>query len=153
MARISKAQKVLDRAHQHRETIERLLATTPQWQLREWFLDWADGQLRRDRFYVYSDKEHAVLAKELSVYMKQFTDFGDYTIRELIKAALTCRLDCDLEDSELLGILERVRPSQLPLWLVLRLVGICRHIAALPVPYLDLETINSEADEPLASYA
>jgi hypothetical protein len=65
MAHTGKGQKALDGAHKHREDIERLLATTPGWAWRGWLQDWAEGQLRRDRFYLFSDKEHAVLAKEL----------------------------------------------------------------------------------------
>jgi hypothetical protein len=33
----------------------------------------------------------------------------------------------------------------LPLWLMLRLVGICRHVAGLSVPYTDLETATRTA--------
>ena len=54
MARIRKAQRALDRAHQHREAIEQLIADPSK--CRGWFLDWADSQLRRDRFYIYSEK-------------------------------------------------------------------------------------------------
>jgi crotonobetainyl-CoA:carnitine CoA-transferase CaiB-like acyl-CoA transferase len=61
MARRGKAQRILDRAHEHRETIERLLANADH--LRDWFRDWAESQLRRDRFYIYSDAEHSVLSR------------------------------------------------------------------------------------------
>ncbi len=64
MARTSKAQRALDRAHEHREALERLIANADD--LRDWFRDWAESQLRRDRFYIYSDAEHAVLANELA---------------------------------------------------------------------------------------
>jgi hypothetical protein len=130
MPRIGKGQKALDHAHKHREDIEHLLGATPHRMLRGWFLDWAEGQLRRDRFYVYTDKEHAVLAKELS-RMRPSDGWGGYTVDDLVRAAATYRADCTDEDDELLAILQREKPSALPLWLLLRLVGICRHVAGL----------------------
>ena len=50
MPRVGKGQRALDRAHQHREALERLLANADD--LRDWFRDWAESQLRRDRFYI-----------------------------------------------------------------------------------------------------
>jgi hypothetical protein len=145
MPRIGKGQKALDRAHKHREDIERLLATTPHWALRGWFLDWAEGQLRRDRFYLFSDNEHAVLAKELSSRMTPCDGWGGYTVDQLVSAAAVYRPDCTEEDDELLTILQRERPPELPLWLMLRLIGICRQVAGVPVPYSDLETTTRAA--------
>jgi len=56
-----------------------------------------------------------------------------YTVDQLVRAALSYRADCSEEDDELLTILQRERPSELPLWLMSRLVGIC-HVAGLSVP-------------------
>jgi hypothetical protein len=42
------------------------------------------------------------------------------------------------KDDELLAILQREKPSAL--WLLLRLVGICRHVAGLAIPYTDPES-------------
>jgi len=100
MTRIGKGQKALDGAHKHREEIERLLTTTPHWALRGWFLDWAESQLRRDRFYLFSDRERDVLAKELSSRMTPCDSWGGYTIDQLVDAAVTCRTDCSEEDDE-----------------------------------------------------
>jgi len=137
MARIGKAQRALDRAHEHREAIERLLVKADH--LRDWFRDWAESQLRRDRFYVYSDAEHAVLAKELD-RMKPHTGFAGYSIGELIDAAVAFSSDCDLHDEEFLNGLRAERPSELPRWQLLRLVGICRRVAGVPLPFQkDLE--------------
>ena len=94
MPRIGKGQKALDRALKHREDIERLLATTPPWALRGWFLDWTESQLRRDRFYLFSENEHAVLAKELSSRMTPCEGWGGYTVDQLVRAALSYRADC-----------------------------------------------------------
>ena len=89
MPRIGKGQKALDRALKHREDIERLLATTPPWALRGWFLDWTESQLRRDRFYLFSENEHAVLAKELSSRMTPCEGWGGCTVDQLVRAALS----------------------------------------------------------------
>jgi hypothetical protein len=137
MPRVGKGQRALDRAHEHREALERLLADADQ--LRDWFRDWAESQLRRDRFYVYSDAEHAVLAKELD-RLKPHTGFAGYNIDELINAAAAFSGDCDLPDEEFLNKLRAERPSELPRWQLLRLVSICRHVAGLPLPFQqDLE--------------
>jgi hypothetical protein len=144
MPRIGKGQKALDRAHKHREDIEHLLATTPHWMLRGWFLDWAEGQLRRDRFYVYTDREHAVLVNELS-QMRPCDGWGGYTVDDLVCAAAAYRADCTEEDDQLLAILQREKPAAMPLWLMLWLVGICRHVAGLPIPHIDLGSASPTA--------
>jgi hypothetical protein len=72
--------------------------------------------------------------------------WGGYTVDQLVRAALAYRADCSEEDDELLTILQREKPSELPLWLILRLVGICRHVAGLQVPYTDLEAATRAAD-------
>ena len=72
-------------------------------------------------------------------------EWDGYTVDQLVRAALSYRADCSEEDDELLTILQRERPSELPLWLMLRLIGICRHVAGLPVPYTDLETATRAA--------
>ena len=132
MARVGKAQRALDRAHEHRETLERLLANADR--LRDWFRDWAESQLRRDRLYIYSDAEHAVLAEEMD-RLKPHAGFAGYSIDELIDAAATFSADCDLLDEKFLNRLCAERPSELPRWQLLRLVGICRHVAGLDLPF------------------
>jgi hypothetical protein len=47
MARIGKAQRALDRAHEHREALERLIANADH--LRDWFRNWAESQSTSDR--------------------------------------------------------------------------------------------------------
>jgi hypothetical protein len=137
MPRIGKGQRALDRAHEHREVLERLLANADH--LRDWFRDWAESQLGRDRFYIYSDAEHAVLSRELD-RMKPLDGFGGYSISELIDAAAAFSSDCDLPDEEFLNRLRAERPKELPRWQLLHLVGICRHVAGLPLPFQeDLE--------------
>jgi hypothetical protein len=133
MARIAKAQRALDRAHQHRATLERLL--TDRAHLRSWFIDWAESELRRDRFYIYSDAEHAVLADELA-RMRPLSGLGGYSIIELHSAAMKYLADCNLEDEDFLKKLDAERPVELPLWQLTWLVAICTHIAGLPLPPL-----------------
>jgi hypothetical protein len=139
MARIGKGQKALDRAHKHRDNIEALLAITPRWALRDWFLDWTESQLRRDRFYIFSDKEHAVLEREVSLRLKPCVAWGDYTLPELLRTALAYRADCCEEDEDMLVMLEAEKPSTVPLWQMRWLVGLCRHVAGLPIPHIELE--------------
>jgi hypothetical protein len=145
MPRIGKGQRKLDAAHAFREQIERLLDETPRRYLSDWFIDWAESELRRDRFYVYTDKERAVLDRQLS-RLRPVSSFGDCAISELISMAATYRADCDEDDDELLSTLLREKPSEVPLSLALRLVNICRHIAGVPIPYIeDLETVVTDA--------
>ena len=141
MARIRKAQRALDRAHQHREAIEQLIADPSK--CRGWFLDWADSQLRRDRFYIYSEKEHAVLARELAE-MKLLGGFDGLTVPELVRAAIAYRADCDPESEEFLDRLVAERPNELPLWQLKQLVAICRHVAGVPLAPFDF---GIEAEE------
>jgi hypothetical protein len=132
MARIGKAQRALDHAHEHRSTIERLLADRDH--LRDWFIDWAESELRRDRFYIYSEAERAVLAKELNS-MKFIAGSAGYSIEELVRAAMIYRADCDESDQEFLDKLDARRPPELPQWQLKRLVGICRHVAGMNLPF------------------
>jgi hypothetical protein len=137
VARVGKAQRALDRAHKHREALERLLANADR--LRDWFRDWAERQLQRDRFYIYSDAEHAVLAEEMD-RLQPHAGFAGYSIDELIDTAAAFSADCDLPDEEFLDRLCAERPSELPRWQLLRLVRICRHVAGLDLPFQeDLE--------------
>jgi hypothetical protein len=104
MARIGKAQRALDRAHEHRQKIEQLLAEPDC--LRPWFLDWAESQLERDRFYIYTETEHAVLERELE-RLKPYRGFAGYGIDELLRAATGYCADCDLDDQAFLERLNR----------------------------------------------
>ena len=132
MARVSRAQRTLDRAHEHREALERLLASADH--LRDWFHDWAESQLRRDRFYIYSDAERSVLADELD-RMELHPGFAGCSIDQLVDTAVAFRADCDLPDEEFLDRLRAERPRELPRWELLRLVSICRHVAGLDLPF------------------
>ena len=72
--------------------------------------------------------------------LKPYRGFAGYGIDELLRAATGYCADCDLDDQEFLERLNRRQPSQLPQWQLLHLVGICRHVAGLDVPFQeDLE--------------
>ena len=145
MPRTSKAQREHNRAQEFRDKLEQLLAEVPYRYLGGWFIDWAESELRRNRFYRYSEKEYAVLDRQL-LRLRPITGFGDYTVDELIDIVAKYRADCSEDDEDLVGELIRERPSGLPLWLVFRLVSICRHVACVPIPYIeDLELAVSEA--------
>jgi len=49
----------------------------------------------------------------------------------MIDAAAAVSADCDLPDEEFTGKLRAERPSELQRWQLLRLVGICRHVAGV----------------------
>jgi hypothetical protein len=93
LARIGKAQRALYRAHQHREEVERLLADP--WTRRylpDSFLDFADTQLQKDRFYRYSKEEHRVVAEVIGE-MRPLGGFGGYSVAELIAVAQLSKAD------------------------------------------------------------
>ena len=110
---------------------QRLIANADH--LRDWFRDWAESQLRRDRFYIYSDAEHAVLSEELD-RMKPHAGFAGYSIGELIDVAAAFSSDCDLPDEDFLNKLRAERPSELPRWQLRRLVSILSTHCQPPAP-------------------
>jgi hypothetical protein len=137
MARTGKAQRELDRAHAHREALEKLLANPKR--LREWFIDWAESELRKDRFYFYSEKEHAVLAKELA-FLEPCEGFAGHSIEQLIEAASQYIFDCECpEDAKLVRMLAAERPTELPLWQLKWLVGVCRRVARMHLPWFEID--------------
>jgi hypothetical protein len=132
LARIGKGQRALNRAHDHREEIERLLADPwMQRYLPESFLDWADCQLRKDRFYLFSKDERRIVA-EVIEEMKPLGGFADYSVRELIVVAVLCKHDCDETTEQYIDQLAADQPAELPLRHLRRLVGICRLRMSLP---------------------
>ena len=86
--------------------------------------------LRGPPLVVKPDAEHAVLAEEMD-RLKPHAGFAGYSIDEMIDAAAAVSADCDLPDEEFTGKLRAERPSELQRWQLLRLVGICRHVAGV----------------------
>jgi hypothetical protein len=94
---------------------------------------------------MFTRTRRAVLDRQLS-RLRPVSRFGEYAIAGLISTAATYRADCGEEEDERVSVLLRENPSQVPLWLALRLVSICRHIAGVPIPYIeDLETVVTDA--------
>jgi hypothetical protein len=144
LARLGKAQRALNRAHDHRAEIEGLLADPwMQRYLPESFLDWADCQLRKDRFYLFSKDEHRIVA-EVIEEMKPFGSFAAYSVRELVAVAVLCKSDCDETTEQYIDQLAANQPAELPLRHLRRLVGICR--LRMPLPRFDSEFAT--ADDP-----
>ena len=133
MPRIGKGQRALNRAHQHRDEIEGMLADPwTRSYLPGSALDWFDSQLRKDRFYQYSKDEHRVLA-EIIDEMKPLGGFGGFSIVELIAVATQCKADCGDDDTEqYVDRFDVDRPTELPLCHLRRLVNICRLRMTLP---------------------
>ncbi len=127
MKRTGKAQRALNRAHDHRDAIEEMLADPwTRKYLRESAIDWFEGQLRKNRFYIYSKDEHRVLA-EIIDEMQPVRGFGGMQVGELIDLAASCRADVGyIEDEAYIDELVRDRPTELPVHHVRRLASICR---------------------------
>ena len=147
MARIGKGQRALNRAHDHREEIERLLADP--WMRRylpESFLDWAESQLRKDTFYLFSKDEHRIVA-EVIEEMKPLSGFDGYSVRELIVEAVLCKHDCDETTEQYIDQLAADQPAELPLRNLRSLVGICRLRMPLPPFGSEFATADDPGDE------
>jgi hypothetical protein len=147
LARIGKGQRALNRAHDHREEIEKLLADPwMQRYLPQSFLDWADCQLRKDRFYLFSKDERRIVA-EVIEEMKPLGGFAGYSVRELIAVAVLCKSDCDETTEQYIDQLAADQPAELPLRHLRGLAGICR--LRMPLPRFDAEfaTPDDPGDE------
>jgi len=147
VARIGKGQRALNRAHQHREEIERLLGD--RWTRRYLpgsFLDWADSQLRKDRFYLFSKDERRIVA-EVIEEMKPLAGFGGHLVEELIPVAEACKADCDEDTQQYIEQLAADRPTELPQRHLRRLVGICRLRMSLPPFDVEFAVAPDPGDE------
>jgi hypothetical protein len=137
MPRIGKAQRTLNRAHDHRDRIEELLEGT-------WFrrygrpsaLNFIDGQLRTDRFHIFTKDQRRVI-DEIIEETRPYSGFEGYTISELIDLAILCKPDCAYQETEtFIDALAEDRPTELPIWVLRQLVNICRLRELLP-PFRD----------------
>jgi hypothetical protein len=133
MARIGKAQRALNRALDHRDRMEALVAD--QW-FRRYALDSAfyfiESLLRTDRFHLFTKDQRRVF-DEIVEEMKPYSSFAGYTISELIDIAILCKSDCAYQETEtFIDALSTERPTELPLWVIKQLVCICRLREPLP---------------------
>jgi hypothetical protein len=133
VARIGKAQRVLDRALDHRDRIEELIA-------KPWFrrharpsaLNFIESQLRKDCFYLFTKDQRRVI-DEIVAEMRPYSGFAGTTIDELIDMAVLCKADCAYYETETwIDALNEERPVELPLCAIKHLVSICRLRFSLP---------------------
>ena len=98
--RITKAQREQAKADEFRRIASSLLNLRHNdW--NDWEYEWLHDEVRRRPLYIYTEREHEILDK-LSVLSKSFTEFGGYTITELIAIAYPFRFDLDEDDQEFL---------------------------------------------------
>jgi hypothetical protein len=133
MARIGKAQRALNRALDHRDKVEDLWANSWfQRHARVSALSFIESQIRKDRFHIFTKDQRRVI-DEIVREMAPYSGFAGYTINELIDMAVLCKADCAYDETESwVDALAGERPTELPLWVLKRLVNICRLRFSLP---------------------
>ena len=97
--------------------------------------DWLDvgvRQLQRDRDYIYTDNEHAALARIVAAGTS-FEGWDGYSVPELLIAARRYKADGDYKDERALDELEARDVTRLRLGAMGHLVGFCRNVAGLPL--------------------
>jgi hypothetical protein len=132
LARIGKGQRALNRAHDYRDEIERMLADP--WTRRYLpgsALDWFDSELRKNRFHLYTKEERRVFG-EIVDEMKPFRGFGGLSIGDLIAVAVLGKANCAPDTEQYIDQLAADRPTELPLHHLRCLVNICRLTIWLP---------------------
>jgi hypothetical protein len=129
---INKAQQARDRADEFRSTVARLLQSDTPWSA--WEEHWLVSESRRFASYIFSEKEHDVLDRMRVAASGPFTDYGGYSVQELIAIAHPWRFDIDEDGEEFLETLHKSRPTGLTLRPLRRLVGICRAFEDLDLP-------------------
>jgi hypothetical protein len=127
MPRVSKAQL---RADQFRLRVTEILKD-PEW-LDEGVRYWLEKQLRRERDHIYTENEHAALARIIAAGTL-FDSWDGYGVPELLSAACPYRADGDYEDERVLNELEARNVTQLRLGEMSHLVGFCRNVAGVPL--------------------
>jgi len=127
MPRISKAQL---RADQFRSRAAEILKD-PDW-LEEGVRHWLEKQLRREHGYIYTENEHAALARIIAAGTL-FDGWDGHSVPELLAAACRRKADGDYEDERVFDELGTRNVTQLRLREMGHLVGFCRSVAGLPL--------------------
>lgn len=125
MPRISKEQL---RAAQFRSRAAEILKDT-SW-LDEGVRLWLEKELRRPPAYIYTENEHAALARIIAA-STLFESWDGYSVPELLDNACGYKADGSYEDEVQLDELKARNPTQLRLSQMAHLVGFCRNIAGL----------------------
>ncbi len=127
MPRVSKAQL---RADQFRSRAAEVLKD-PDW-LDEGVQHWLEKQLRRERGYIYTENEHAALARIIAAGTL-FDGWDGYSVPELLTAACRYKADGGYDDERAFDELGARNATQLRLGDMGHLVGFCRNVAGLPL--------------------
>jgi hypothetical protein len=124
----------LTRANQFRAEVL-ALRQLPDHDWNDWELDWQESQIRRQPFYIPSEKEHAVLAR-MRRDATPFKGWDGYTAWHLIQSAYAYRLDSDEWDQKFLEKHHRRGSTMLRLREMARLVRLCG-VAGIPLSSFD----------------
>jgi hypothetical protein len=103
----------------------------PDW-LDEGVRHWLQKELDREAGHVYSQNEHAALARIIAAGTL-FDGWDGYTVPILLAAAHLYKADGVYEDERLLDEIEARSVTRLRLGEMSRLVGFCRNIAGVPL--------------------
>jgi hypothetical protein len=134
--RVSKEQL---RAAQFRSRAAELLKD-PYW-LDEGVRYWLEKELRRPPDYIYTENEHAALARIIAA-STMFESWDGYTVPELLDNARGYKANGSYEDEVQLDELKARNPTQLRLREMAHLVGFCRNIAGLQLARFKPEIKN-----------
>ena len=125
MRRLSKEQT---RANEFRSRAAKVLED-PDW-LDEGVVRWLEKQIGRELDYIYTENEHAALARVIAAGTL-FASWDGQSVSELIDAACRYKADGDYEDERVFNELESRNATQLRLGELGHLVGFCRQVAGL----------------------
>jgi hypothetical protein len=100
--------------------------------LDEGVQDWLKKELQRDPDYIYTENEHAALARIIAAGTL-FDGWDGYNVVELCAAAGCYKADGNDEDETFLDDLNTRNATQLRLGEMGHLVGFCRNVAGLPL--------------------
>jgi hypothetical protein len=105
------------------------LMKDPDW-LEEGVRYWLEKQLRRPRDSIYTENEHAALARVIAANTL-FDGWDGYSVVQLRRAACCYKADGLDEDEQALDELEARNATKLRLREMRHLVGFCRSVAGV----------------------
>jgi len=141
MPRVSKERR---RADQFRCRAAEMLKD-PDW-LDEGVRYWLQKQLRRQDGYVYSENEHAALARIVAA-STLFQGWDGCSVGELLNAAYRYKADGNDDDERVLDEFVARNVTQLRLGEMGHLVNFCRNVAGVPLARFEPEAARYEAVE------
>jgi hypothetical protein len=93
---------------------------------------WLEKQLLREPDYIFTENEHAALARIIAAGTL-FHSWDGYSVPDLRRAARRYKADGDYEDERFIDELEARNATYVRLGEMNHLVGFCRNIAGLPL--------------------